>query len=567
MNRIRSFSKLMGIIILTFTLLFLGTSWVEATDFKLGQDQEAPHLRIHSIGVLYGTWKEMGIQYGERCAEDIAKNFDLAWRYNVLNDGRDNGSQRWQRTTRWPYRPQTEYAEYVRKYIARSHQELKALSPEIAEFFEGIAQGAKKELEKSPYADVIEGALKIQILNWSNLAFHPNWDFDNDRPGPGPPAAIKSAEKSVMLAKLDERGHDCNGIWIHGSATADGNTYAFRQAQGTSIRTDGAPDYNVIRSSGRERQISYVAISSDPKAGVFFAYGRAGNIGGGPGGGVLNEHGVGVGTSGCSYSSESWDNIDITVAPGARDFILAAYGVIFSKTAREAAERITIGTKEYRRLTGRKTVLRARGADILFGDPDKAFVVESNARRYAIREPGFIWGAEDEKFIVHANHFNYTAGSYDENNVFHADDPMTFYEDATPGSSTYYRFWSGMYWALKNVGNITKEKMLREIAPLHTAYDEDGNEFPPHDTGVPSVPGTFCAHSGVDWRTGTINPKLRLGRGGGQESTVFNLSQRVAWYVPVWPCHYKEWNMSWNFVDLKPYINIRKAKGWYKNWD
>ncbi|MFC2169834.1 hypothetical protein ACFLRM_04635, partial [Acidobacteriota bacterium] len=304
-------------------------------------------------------------------------------------------------------------------------------------------------------------------------------------------------------------------------------------------------------SSGGERQVSYVAIPSDPRARVFWGTGRAGNLGGGPGGGVLNDHGVCVLTSGCSYSEENWEQVDVTCAPGIKDFVLASYGVIFSKTAREAAEKAAVGTPEYRKLTGRKTVLRARGANIVFADPNEAFCVEQNARRYAIREPGYM-GEKENNYIVHANHFKYDAGSFDEEGVFHEDEPMTMYEPEEYSKSTYYRFWSGMHIVLNNYGQIDEKMMLREIAPLHTGYEKDGTAHPPDPDGTPSVVRTFCSH------LPPFTDDMPLGRGGNGESTVFNLSTLEVWYVPVWPCHYKEWNMSWNYVNLKPFAKYRE---------
>jgi len=181
-------------------------------------------------------------------------------------------------------------------------------------------------------------------------------------------ARVKNTvKKSKMYAKLV--GHDCNGAWIKGSATATGHTYAVRGAQGTTLRLDNnTTDLYPERSSGRERQVSYVAIPSDPKGRIWWGTGRAGNLGGGPGGGLLNDRGVCVLTSGCSYSTVHWTRVDESCAPGVKDFILASYGVIFAKSAREAAKLVTVGPRSYRKATGRKTVLRGRGANIVFGD-------------------------------------------------------------------------------------------------------------------------------------------------------------------------------------------------------
>ena len=130
---------------------------------------------------------------------------------------------------------------------------------------------------------------------------------------------------------------------------------------------------------------------------------------------------------------------------------------------------------------------------------------------------------------------------------------MTIFEPEKEDTSSYYRFWSGMHWLANNYGEVDNEKMLREIAPLHTIYEKDGTVHPPDPhTGVPWKTGTFCAHN-----LRQVSQEHPLGRNGNTESTVFNLSTLEVWYVPVWPCHYKEWNLSWNYLNLQPFADYR----------
>jgi hypothetical protein len=472
----------------------------------------------------------MGIQYGQRAGKDIAHNFDFSWRNRVVSEGGE-----WKQG-----KTEKEKREYCVAYMERSMKELSYLSPELIEFLGGIAQGAAKELDKCQYADVCTHILKLIILNWVNLPLHPNWDFSNDRPGPR--AALKNGK---VYAKVD--GHGCNAFWVKGKATKTGETYATRSVQFWSVD----PMWSFYR-----RQVAYVAIPKDPNARVFWGQSEAGNLGG-SGGGLMNDCGLCVLTAGSSYSSEHWAQADDTCAPGIKDFILATYGVIFSKTSEEAAERITVGTPEYRKLTGRKTVLRARGANIVFADAKKAMCVEQTARHFAIRKPGDL-GEKGDDYIVIANHFK-CSGSFDENNVFHPDNPMTKYEhepekekaDATYG--TYYRFWSGMWMLQNNYGKIDREMVMQELAASHTGYDHCGNRYDPDpDTGVPTVPGTFCYHMEP------FTKEHPLGMGGSIETSVFNLSALEVWWVPVWPCHYKEWKMDWDYLNLKPFSEYRK---------
>jgi hypothetical protein len=375
--------------------------------------------------------------------------------------------------------------------------------------------------------------LKIHLLNYSGLHFHPNWDFINDRPG--------EVRKENVGIQADD--HDCNGFWLARKATASGETFALRAAQGRHLKPGG---------SGRERQVSYVAIPKDPRARVFWGTGRAGNLGGGAGGGLMNDCGVCVLTSG-SQKKVANAQPDETLAPGIKGFILGTYGAIFSKTARQAAEIATVGTESYRKSSGRKTVMRVRGANIVFADAQEAYCVEQNAQHYAVRRPGDL-GETDGNYMVNANHFKYEQGSYNRCNEFQADVPMTAFtpEEDREKDSSYYRFWSGMWMLKNNYGDIDREMIIRDLACAHYAYDKDGRRFDPDETGTPTVPGTFCAHMKP------FTPENPMGIGGNTETTLFNLSSREVWWVPVWPCHYSDRNLNWSYLNLGPFAEYRK---------
>jgi len=497
-------------------------------------DSEIPHCRSLWIGVLQGSWKEMGIQYGQRCGKDIARNFDMFWEKDVLGGGvLQKGERLWQKGRTGPERE-----KYCAAYMQRSLKELSLLSPELAGFFKGIARGAAKELDRCIHSDACPHFIKIAGLNFNDAQFHPDWDFRSDRPRP------KKAGK--LHGQLG--GDDCNAFWVKGRATKACETYATRAVQSPHAAPGGY--FN--------RQVAYVAVPKDPKARVFWGLGTAGNLGG-LGGGLMNDRGVCCLTSGCSYSEENWAQVDETAAPGIRDFVLATYGVIFSKSAREATRRVTVGTGRYRKLTGRKTVLRARGANIVFADAKEAFCVEQNARHYAIRKPGDS-GEKGSNYIVIANHFKSETGSFDENNIFRQDERMTRYEpekEENPFGS-YYRFWSGMWMLRNNYGKIDREMVMEELVTAHYSYDEKGKRYDlDPDTRAPTIrkenlTGTFCAH------VIPFTQEYPLGMGGNAETSVFNLTTREVWWVPVWPCHYKEWNLNWDYLNLKPFSRYRK---------
>lgn len=504
------------------------------TDKQFRLKHEVPDCRTISIGILQGSWKEMGLQYGQRCGKDIARNYDMLWNLDVIGGGLFE--RLWQQG-----RSTEDRADYFLAYMERSLEELSYLSPELVDFFEGMAEGASKELDRCVAADISTHLLKTAALNFTDTPLHPNWDFSGDCPGP-------SAGRAVAAIA----GHDCNSLWVKGNATKTGETYATRAVQAHHVTPEGAEGFFT-------RQVAYVCVPGDPSARVFWGHAAAGNLGG-LGGGVLNDRGVCCLTSGCSYSEQNWANADQTTAPGIRDFVLAVYGVIFSESAAEAAEKVTVGTERYRELTGRKTVLRARGANIVFADENDAYCIEQNARHYAIRKPGD-WGEEGGDYIVTANHFKSDKGSFDENNEFHADLPMARYEpenkDST--SASYDRFWSGMWMLRNNYGQIDREMVMNEFAASHYAYDESGTRIDAEESGAPAkelqkelFSGSFCVHMEP------FDETHPLGIGGNAETSVMNISTREVWWVPVWPCHYKERNMDWDYIDLKPFAEYRQ---------
>jgi hypothetical protein len=470
--------------------------------------ESIPPARAMWIGILKGSWKEMGIQYGERTGKDIRRQFDILWEDNVLGATKDTRAM-WQKAMpneKWPY--------FVLSYLCQQAQELSYFSPEIIEFWEGIAKGAEAELEQCVYAKDCTHFEKIAFINsCPGNFFHPGY------------------------------ADDCNGFWVKGEATKTGETYGTLTKQGGLVRLGS-------------RQIAYVGIPKDPKARVFWAEDMPGRVGGGAG--VLNDCGVCLISAGAQYK-EANERADETLAPGIRDnSALAFYAVIFSKSAREAADKSTIGTPRYRSLTNRKTVLRARGCNLVFADANECYCVEQNALHYAIRTPGYI-GEKRGNYLVIANHFNYKEGSYDENNRWHADKPMADFCPVQEGSSTYYRFWSGMWMLHNNYGKIDREMFLRELVSSHIGYDEEGNRYDPNpDTGIPSVPGTFCSHflETTPWYKGDHTEEYPLGIGGNYSTGAFVLTSCEVYWVPAWPCHYK--NKAWNHFDLKPLSEYRR---------
>ena len=232
----------------------IGANAGNQTAFRLRT--EIPHCRSLWIGVLQGTWQEMGVQYGRRCGKDIARTFDLYWEKEVLRA----------RATLWQTgRTEHEKVRYATNYLQRSYAELSHLRPELIEMLEGMAKGAADELDQCVHAGACTHFLKIALINYSSTShFHPDWDFSKDCPAPAGSPGSPGHPSSPP-----EDDADCNGFWVKGEATRTGHSYATRTAQSRHIEPGG---------SARERQVSYVAIPDDPAARVFWGNSRAGNL-------------------------------------------------------------------------------------------------------------------------------------------------------------------------------------------------------------------------------------------------------------------------------------------------
>lgn len=472
---------------------------VLAQSIQFKWNYEAPPAQCIWIGILQGTWEEMGIQYGQKAARDIRLNFDTEWENTVVKYRAENPWHKGKASL-------DAREKYAVAYLRKSYEQLSYFGPELIEFMRGIGKGAESELVQCRLGKTLTPLDKIEFLNFGGLNFHPS------------------------------AGETCNAAWVNAKATKSGETLACRAGQGNFTQ-----DYN-------RRQVAYVALPSDMKAPVFWAQATAGAVALSGSIGLLTDRGV-IAMSAGAPNPEAL--ADETLAPGAKDFPLATYVALFAKNAREATEMFTTGTERYRAATGRKTVLRARGSNVIFADANEAFCVESNARHYAIRTPGYM-GEKGNDYLVIANDQQYKDGSYNEENVLRKDQPMTKYCPQGENSSTYYRFWTGMWAIANNYGKIDREMMLRDISVAHYAFDRNGTR---HDvdpeTGAPSVPGTFCAHSG---RRTTEYP---LGTGGNDGTSIYALKSLEVYWVPAWPCLYKEKN--WNYLDLKPYVQLRRA--------
>ena len=475
--------------------------------------------RILHIGVIMGTWHEMGVQYGERAAEYILLNYDEGIEEDILQPSKSG----WRATLE----TEQERLAYTLSHFERSNQELSLIFPEMVEFMQGIADGAAPWLAKSKYADLMSDYYKGYMISYCGISNMPD-----------PP----SATNTVSYNK-DDYDDACNSTWISGRATATGETYASRVGQSTF--------------AGRHlRQVSVIGIPKDPNANVFWFVAPAGGLAQ-AGGGIMNAKGVGLLTSGGGASFPK-ELTEVATGHGARDFMLSCGATIFADSAHEAATLYTIGTPEYREKTGRQQVLATRASIMIFADANEAYCVEKNANRFAIRRPGYI--EKEDTYLIAANDFQYNEGSYDENLMWRPDQPMTMFSPQKKDSSTYYRFWT-LYWNVtNNLGKIDRELMKRFIVTSHDIYDKDGNLYPAQENRhfYPGIPDGPCSHSGFGI------PGYPMGAGGNLSNSVMVLSSAEVYHNEGHPCfftaegHESGYDRPWHYVDLKPYAEFRQ---------
>lgn len=453
--------------------------------------------RVIWLGALEGTWKEMGVQYGQRAKYEIRINNDAEFGGYLKKFDGD--------------------AQRIIRIATEFEKSLFPLCPEIIDFMKGIAEGAASELDKSPYANMASNYDRILC---QNIGSSMRAEFE-----------IFLEKKTTIVPSSDDEISGCGGWWVTAPATKDGETYVGRQSHGAMVDAEGG------------HTVAYVLIPQDPRAKVTFSQAGAGSINSGN---VFNEEGVYGSLAG------AWSNPrTVTGALGVKDYIAILPAVVYANSAREAADYVIYGTPEYRKLTGRKTLLRTRGSNMMFADEKEAFVVEKGARVYAVRTPGYL-GEKGNSYLSFTNHWKYKDGSYDEDNVFHKDIPLDQFCPEVEGDDSYYRFWQLMWWFNNNYGNITLDSLMYDLSAAHYTYDKEGKRYEPDSvTGLPIPPyGTECKHD-------NISEEYPLGNSGSWNVSIAVPRTREIYFLPAWPCQFI--GLSWNYVDLKFYSKYRKA--------
>lgn len=462
------------------------------------------------LGELSGSWHEIGRQYGERAGDLIRITFD-GWYKDVLEVQGNN--------------------QAIIDYVHQEEAYYAALVPEALELIQGIADGAKEDLDSSTYAKTMTNYEKVLMINsYFGLQAEP------------------PSEKSASSGASSEGGvaPACSGAVILGAATKDGKTIHV-----------SSEDQHFFP---QEYLVTFVANPSDKKAHRFTVTDTAGEIGSEH---ALNDAGVAV----SGYAGGDLNIMNPTLSAPFSGYRRAGldwqvgdfYAAAFAATAKQAVELLTLGRPEYREKSGHKIVIGKcrKGANWVVSDKNQAYVVETipadqdGVARYAVRKPGDL-GEIGASYIVSTNNVeaNY---SCDENNGCSKSHPMSQHGHYTQEPTPYFglshpgmRFWTLTWLIHNNYGQITPD-MVKVWRTAHfvfdtggTRYDSlkvDGRDVSPHL--VPQV-ATLCSHTkgpaGVDTFKG-VNTYVSLST--PDNLTVYRTKGR--------PC---EWVGPWDAINL-----------------
>ncbi len=402
------------------------------------------------LGVLTGSWYDMGVQYGERSGREIVDFFDYRFGSHVEKYG----------------------MKHLLEDISRYEAQAKLFFPEGLEFARGIGDGAEKFLSQSKFHADVSNYLKIVFMNCDNCLYYGH---------PGPADADHGLAPNMIADVRDPSPvmDACSMIALLGSkgATADGTSMLVHNNDGDFIDETWRYTYIAAPTNGN-------AFFSSTTPGKFFD--------------IMGANNQGLAMALTVGGNKTW-------LPS-QNIYERAFGVTFqyillkalstAKSVPEALELVTVATPEYRKATGRKTLLRTRHNNYIMLDKNEAVVVEVTANRYAVRRPGD--NGEDPGYIVATNHFvaNY---SYDANNE-KTDFPMTFFGDDEYAPMSATRYYTGFWQAKMNFGKLDADK-IRKIWASHSYLTQKGERVEKLTNGQEWLPAhlasrTICSHDG-----------------------------------------------------------------------
>ncbi len=247
----------------------------------------------------------------------------------------------------------------------------------------------------------------------------------------------------------------------------------------------------------------------------------------------INSRGVSIslfagGTTG-ARSLDYNGNAYVAEGFGVPWFHLFLYAGTHANTAEEAIELLTLGHRDYRSRTGRKTILHGGGWIFMVSDSRDIAVVEVTANRYAIRRPGQFTGAAwcDPDYIVATNH-NLCDYSFDAMNR-PTDIPMTIFGDGlerdpmtgtvTGLDNSGIRFWTLMWDVKRQRGKLNASTSQQIMSGLHSRDRTTGRRKAGRTAEGNSLRiwGRACNQGTVSLSCGTADGKVAVLRNTGTE--------------------------------------------------
>lgn len=426
--------------------------------------------RSNFLGKVTGSWYDIGHKVGDKAGNLVRWVSDVWWKEHVDKFGFDDTMQA----------------------MSLYEKQIAAMSPDLIKLMEGIADGAARFLDKSPYTQASSHYHKVLNTNifdawsWRQPASFP---WKSDRGG-----------CSSFVTIGDEVNKRDEMIAAH-NRHCPFNPKCYQMVY--IAQPTGANAYWVLTPGGA-----------------------------GAGCQIVNEKGVSVilnagGNQHAKYNGNAF---------GVPWFILFPYIAAYANTADEAIEMLTKGTPEYRSNTGRNSLLRTGTWNFLVSDKKSCAVIESSCDRYAIRRPGDM--GEIGNYLVMTNH-NYCDYSFDENNE-RTDIPMTQFGDESTYSGSGKRFWTLMWDIRHNFGQIDPG-MAKQFMSGHHQHDQNGNRIESKDDEMPLqfTGDVTCPHSGYPetWERGTADAKI----------AVYGKYLAMYWTLGR-PC---EWQGNWDEVWLR----------------
>jgi hypothetical protein len=298
-----------------------------------GRDEQ-PSTSPVPVVELKGDWMIMGMQYGKQAGPEICGNVDAVYRlWSAKSLGDD----------------------YLRETLRKYSFHMKALSPDIFSFIEGISMGAEKALRRSVTDGKLDDREKILLLNCAiellgNDEWHSSraWNRNPVRTG-GP---LRSRGRGACWAALKEETFSRDLIcgFIR-------DLPYLPKLQQVALRM--VPDSEGAQRSAAIVPAGWIGGDCAMSGSKLFA-------------GVIPVNGA------CRARASEIDY-------GLPIVYITCYMVSYCTDPSEAAMLLTEGSEEYRKATGRATLLPAQAANYLLADSERAVVVERTAHHYYVR--------------------------------------------------------------------------------------------------------------------------------------------------------------------------------------